>query len=110
MSLLGANGKPLKRSAPEPVIETTHAENLAARKFLSFLLNDLHYQAREMAADPKVTRKELADAKGPAAFLHSYLAHQIKELDRVIGIVDKQEELIQHRLKEYDAEDDGMLN
>ncbi len=91
MSLLGANGKPLKRSAPEPVIETTHDENLAARKFLSFLLNDLHYQAREMAADPKVTRKELADAKGPAAFLHSYLAHQIRELDRVIGIVEKEQ-------------------
>jgi hypothetical protein len=91
VSLLGANGKPLKRAAPEPVIETTHAENLAARKFLSFLLNDLHYQAREMAADPKVTRKEIADAKGPAAFLHGYLSHQIRELDRVIAVVEKEQ-------------------
>ncbi len=88
--ILGANGKPLKRSAPEPVIETTHDENLAARKFLSFLLNDLHYQAREMAADSSVSRKDIAEAKGPMAFLHNYLSQQIMELDRVIGVVEKE--------------------
>ena len=46
--LLGADGKPLKlakkqSAAPQgdPLIETTHAENLAARRFLGFLLADI---------------------------------------------------------------------
>ncbi len=105
MSLFDANGRPLKKAAPkrtapegEPVIETTHAENLAARKFLMFLLSDVHYQAKAIAEDTRVSREDIAHAKGPMTFLHNYLSQQIMELDRIIGIVEKEQPEIERKL------------
>lgn len=95
MTLLDANGKPLrkakpKRAAPqgEPVIETTHAENLAARKFLQFLVHDIGYQLNAMSRDSKVSRETFENSKDAALLLSNYLIQQIKELDRVIATVE----------------------
>ena len=53
MTLFDAHGRPIKKAkrektipVGEPIIETTHAENLAARRFLGFLLADINYQTR----------------------------------------------------------------
>lgn len=115
MKFLGADGKPLKCAKPkraepqgEPVIETTHAENLAARKFLGFLLDDIRYQLKMMAKDPSTSRETFESSKDAALLLSNYLVQQIKELDRLIASVPEQqanEDLIQHRLAERDAEE-----
>ena len=95
MTLLDANGKPLKKAKPkrqaptgEPVIETTHAENLAARKFLAFLLADVRYQLKMILKDNSISRETLFESNRSAALLLSgYLVQQIKELDRVIASI-----------------------
>lgn len=96
MSMLyGADGKPLKtaprkRTAPEgePAIETTHAENLAARKFIAFLLGDIGYQIQRMSTDTKVSRQEFDRTKSGAVLIAKYLTEQVKELDRVIASIE----------------------
>jgi len=119
MTLYDVNGKALtkpkpKRTAPEgePVIETTHAENLAARKFLAFLIGDIHYQIEKLATDPKVSKKQFDRTKSGALLIAQYLTEQVKELDRLIATVkpiDPIKQKITRQLAEWDA-DSANLN
>lgn len=95
MTLLGVNGRPLqkakpKRTAPEgePIVETTHAENLAARKFLGFALHDIRYQLEMMSRDTKVSRVTFENSKQTALVLSQYLSGLVQELDRLIAEVE----------------------
>ncbi len=93
MTLYDASGRPLKKAKPEkpvpsgePIIETTHAENLAARRFLGFLLADINYQVAMMAKDTRVSKADFAASRDAAALLIKYLSQQVAELDRLIKI------------------------
>jgi hypothetical protein len=95
VTLFDAQGRALKPPKPnrtrpegEPVIETTHAENLAARKFLAFLLGDIAYQLNMLARDTKVSRKQFGRIKVGSLLIAQYLTEQVKELDRVIASIE----------------------
>ncbi len=115
MTLFDANGRPLKKAKPEkaiptgePIIETTHAENLAARRFLGFLLADINYQVAMMAKDTRVSKADFAASRDAAVLLIKYLSQQVHELDRLITI-GEHEHLVEAGLKEHD-EDSGAIN
>ncbi len=115
MTLYDASGRPLKKAKPakpvpsgEPIIETTHAENLAARRFLGFLLADINYQVAMMAKDTRVSKDDFAASRDAAVLLIKYLSQQAAELDRLIKL-GEHEHLVQAALKEHD-EDSGAIN
>lgn len=66
-----------------PIIETTLAENLIIRKFLTFALQDVEYQL-EMVKKSGITKKKLEENTFVSGFITQYLKILLEEVD--IGI------------------------
>jgi hypothetical protein len=110
MTLYGADGKPMRRARPkraadalpiettgrttpegDPVVEMTPADLTGARRFLMFLLEDLHHQAGKVGQNSSLSPRDRESTKSAALLLYNYLAEQILEIDRVIAIAKEAE-------------------
>jgi hypothetical protein len=60
-----------------PILETTVAESLVLKKFLTWALADILYQIDMVSKDKTVTRKQFLEAKYSAELISAYLTSML---------------------------------